>query len=155
MATSQKEIEANRMYNKILKLVYKLLGKGITYSDQLDYVGKKLLSVKFKKCYPSDKIPKLSDLAPYCILNLDRSNEPGSHWVALAKIPNKNSCILYDSFARSHKKILKELNFSGNGRVTESKRDVDQKISQNDCGARSMAFLILLDQKGVDVAKLI
>ena len=150
---SKNEILGNRMYQKCLKMVYKLLGNGLTYSDQLNYVGKHLLGVKYKGSFPSDKIPKLSDLAPYCILNLDKSNESGSHWVGLAKVPLKNECYIYDSFGRKHTTLFKNLNSSGNGRINNTRLDPEQSVKESDCGARSMAWLILFDQKGYDVAK--
>ena len=79
MSKKQKEKDAELLYNKILKDVERLTGDKTTYLEQLNGVGKKLLGVKFKGVFPSDKIPKLNDLSPYCILNLDKYTESGSH----------------------------------------------------------------------------
>lgn len=150
------EAKAEQLYKDTLKnIIYPLTGNKSTYMNDLDRVGRKLLGVKFKGVFPSDKIPKLNDLKPYCVLNLDKSTQPGSHWVALSKINGKNSCILYDSFGRSNKKIMPNLVNSKNGKILDSDRDAEQKISESDCGARSLAFLVVLDKYGVDVAKLI
>ena len=150
------EAKAEQLYNQILtKQIYPLTGDKSTYMNDLDRVGRKLLGIKFKGVFPSDKIPKLNDLKPYCILNLDKSTESGSHWIALAKIHGKESSLCYDSFGRSNKKIIPALKNSGNGTIQDTDRDAEQEIIQQDCGARSLAFLVVLDKYGVDVARLI
>ena len=155
-----KEAKAEQLYNEILKKqIYPLVGDKSTYMDDLDRVGRKLLGIKFKGVFPSDKIPKLNDLKPYCILNLDKSTESGSHWISLAKLaenkPYENSSLVYDSFGRSNKKIIPSLQKSGNGIILDTDRDAEQEITQEDCGARCLAFLVFFDKYGVDVAKLI
>ena len=116
-------------------------------------ISKKMLGIKFKGVFASDKIPILNDLQPYAILNLDSSKQPGSHWIAIAK--TNNETMIYDSFGRQTSKIIKNLIFSGNGRIIESDRDIEQKIIETDCGARSLAWLIFFDKFGVEKAKLI
>ena len=157
MTKSQNEKNAEQLYNQILtKQIYPLTGDKSTYMDDLNRVGRKLLGIKFKGVFPSDKIPKLNDLKPYCILNLDKSTESGSHWIALAKIVGTNNSIVYDSFGRSAKQIIPDLQYSGNGTIRNADlSDSEQTITETDCGARSMAFLVVLDKYGVDVAKLI
>ena len=156
MSNSTKEKNAEQLYNQILtKQIYPLTGDKSTYMDDLDRVGRKLLSIKFKGVFPSDKIPKLNDLKPYCILNLDKSTESGSHWIALAKIHGKNSSLVYDSFGRSNKKIIPALKNSGNGTIVDTDRDAEQEIIETDCGARCLAWLVLLDKHGLEKAQLI
>ena len=153
MSKKQKEKDAELLYNKILKNVERLTGDKTTYLEQLNGVGKKLLGVKFKGVFPSDKIPKLNDLSPYCILNLDKSKEPGSHWVALAK--HGNNSILYDSFGRDNKQIIPALRYSGNGRIIDTDDDVEQKILETNCGARSLSWLKFFDEYGAKNAMLV
>jgi hypothetical protein len=151
-----KEREAEKIYNRIRKnIIQPILGGGMTYSTELEQVGRRFLGVAFKGVFPSDKIPKLNDLSPYAILNLDNSQESGSHWIAVAKIPEKNSLMCYDSFGRSNIKIIPSLSHSGNGRIIDTDRDSEQKINQLDCGERSISFLLLFDKFGADVAKFI
>jgi hypothetical protein len=153
MSRKQREKDAHILYNKMLKDVEKVTGDRTTYLQQLNKVGKEMLGVKYKGTFPSDKIPRLNDLSPYCILNLDKSTEPGSHWVALAK--HGNDSILYDSFGRDNKKIIPNLRYSGNGQIFNTDRDVEQKISQSNCGARSICWLKFLDEYGIKNAMLI
>jgi hypothetical protein len=157
MSDSIDEKRAEQLYNHILtKQIYPLTGSKSTYMNDLDKVGRRLLGLNFKGVFSSDKIPKLNDLKPYCILNLDKSTESGSHWIALAKIPGEHSSIVYDSFGRPAKDIIPVLKDSGNGTILNSDlSDAEQKMSETDCGARSLAFLVVLDRFGLDVAKLI
>ena len=140
------EKTAHKKYNVILKSIINKVGNKTTYLGQLDKVCKKMFGVKFHGVYPSDRIPKLTDKTPYCILNLDKSHEPGSHWVSLAKI-GKHS-IIYDSFGRHHTEIIPQLKYSGNGRVLDTDQDVEQHITATNCGARSIAWLKFLDKYG-------
>ena len=142
------EKECMKKYNIILKHIEKHLGKTTTYSDKLHSVGKKFLGVKFKGVFPSDKIPKLNDLSPYCIVNVDKSNESGSHWMSIVKSNSKSNCILYDSFGRRNKMIIPSLRFSGNGKIIDTDRDAEQKIKEENCGARSCAWLVFYDKYG-------
>ena len=145
--------ESEKLYNFYLKQkIYPLVGDKITYLDKLHGVGRKLFGVKFKGVFPSDKIPKLNDLSPYCILNLDSSKEKGSHWIALAKMDDDKT-LVYDSFGRDYKRIIPDLNFSGNGRIKNTEKDAEQNILQTDCGARCLAFLMVYDKNGENMAK--
>ena len=145
---TQKEL-AELEYNKILKDITDAMGDKSTFLSELNGVGRKLLGVKFHGVYPSHKIPRLNDLSPYCILNLDKSNEPGSHWVALAKLEDKNASVIYDSFGRDHMKIIPNLQYSGNGRIIQPEDDSEQHVLQDSCGQRCLGFLLFLDRYGI------
>ena len=154
MSKYNKHQIVDRLYKDTLANVEKYYtGDKTTYLKELEGAGKKLLGVKFKGVYPSDKIPKLNDLSPYCILNLDSSKEPGSHWVSLAK--NGKDSILYDSFGRRNTEIIPDLKFSGNGRIIDTDRDSEQKIQETNCGARCLAWLWIFDKYGANIAKMI
>ena len=144
---------AHREYNKILKSVKKRVGGKTTYLGQLDKAGKDIFGSRFHGVYPSDKIPKLTDRKPYAILNLDRSDEPGSHWIALAKVGTNS--IVYDSFGRHHTKIIPSLLYSGNGKLISTDDDQEQHIMATDCGARSISWLLFLDKHGAENSLLI
>ena len=157
MGKTKKEKQIELVYNKILKqIIEPLSGDGTTYLTELNGIGKKLFGVKFKGVFPSDKIPKLNDLSPYAILNLDTSKQPGSHWVAIAKHPHKDETLLYDSFARKGSKIIKSLAYSGNGRIVDSDlKDSEQDVMETNCGARCLAWLVVVEKYGWDAAALI
>lgn len=144
-------MNADKEYTKILRSVKKIVGNKTTWLQQLNSAGKLLLGTKFKGVFPSDHIPRLSKKKPYCILNLDRSTEPGSHWIALGKLPSGDS-IVYDSFGRKYTEIIPKLTHSGNGKILNTDPDAEQDILETDCGARSLAWLVFLDKYGAESA---
>ena len=151
---NDKERYCYLIYKKILQEIIKpISGDQTTYLSDILGIGKKLLGVKFKGVYPSDKIPKLNDLSPYAILNLDTSKEKGSHWVAIAK--HGDNTYLYDSFGRKYTQIIPNLQYSGNGKIINTDDDAEQKIYEMDCGARSLAWLVFFDKWGAKCAMLI
>ena len=160
---TQKEKDIENVYDNILKqIIEPLSGDKTTYLSELNGIGKKLFGVKFKGVFPSDKIPKLNDLSPYAILNLDTTKQPGSHWVSIAKHPpvrgkpRTDETLLYDSFARKGSKIIKSLAYSGNGRIVDNDlKDAEQRLEETNCGARCLAWLVVVEKYGWDLAKLI
>ena len=149
---------AEYLYNYILKnIVEPILGNKSTYLSNLNKLGQKILGSKFHGVYASDRIPQLTQSTPYAILNLDKTGEPGSHWVAVAKSGiNRENTFLYDSFARKSKIIIPGLFQSGNGKIKNIDiSDIEQRITEENCGARSITWLLLFDNFGEEKAKLI
>ena len=142
-----------KLYNEILREVEKILGNGITFSTDLERVGKQLLGTKFKGVYASDKIPKLNHTNPYCIANVDNSHQLGSHWVALVK--SGRNIVVYDSFGRKTSKLIPNVRLSGNGKIIDTEHDREQRIKQENCGQRSLAFLVFYDKYGKDMSLMI
>lgn len=147
------ELKAENFYKQVIREMNKFLGNDTTFSNDLDKVGLKFLGSKFKGVFPSDKIPRLNDLKKYAILNLDKSTQPGSHWIGVA-FHNGNT-IVYDSFGRKTRKIIPSLFHSGNGRIIMTDNDAEQRIKQNNCGQRVLAWLITFDKLGAKMALLI
>ena len=148
------EKRAESLYNKILhKIVIPEVGGKTTYSNDLEKAGIKLLGLKFVGVFPSDKIPPINNLKKYVILNLDKSTDAGSHWVAVAH--NDRKLYLYDSFGRKGSKIIPSLFSSGNGVVVDTDPDPEQDIRETNCGARCIAFLMFFERYGHKNAMLI
>ena len=147
------EKTAHREYNKILSDIEKRLSNKITYGHVLQNEGIQLFGYRFKGVFPSDKIPKLNDLRSYAILNLDNSNQSGSHWIAVALVDK--DLIVYDSFGRHHSKIIPNLKQEFRGRIKNTDMDAEQKKHETNCGQRSLAFLVFLQKYGVKNAMLI
>lgn len=145
--------KAEQLYNNELKKIKKIVGNKTTYLNDLNKAGIKLLGGNFYGVYPSDKIPKLNNIKCCCILNLDKSGEPGTHWIGIYKFGNKTLC--YDSFGRRHTQIIKNLKFSGNGIIYDTDKDKEQKIYETNCGARALSFLMCCKKYGFDIAKYI
>ena len=136
-------------YTQILELIKGLIGNTTTYQSQLDNIAKKIFGNRYKGSFSSDQIPKLEN-DECCIANLDDSSKPGSHWISLYK--KNNDIYVYDSFGRSSKKIIPSVFKSGNGTIKDTDYDSEQKINENNCGQRSLAWLCYLEEYGVKKA---
>lgn len=109
-------------------------------------------------------------LDTYLIFNADRliGKEgiplPGTHWISIASIPDENNPLKqvllgYDSFGRE----LKEIHGSDGQRVIDahplmkkvvmSEPDPEQLLFEENCGPRSLAFLMVASLWGHTVAK--
>lgn len=136
MSTS-KSIKA--LYETFLEIMCHFIGDGETVSSLLDQIGMKLFPLKWKGVFSSDeKYP----LTGYCIVNLDKASQPGSHWVAVA------NGHVYDSFGRCGLLKGRNLKCSGDG-VAE------QYISEENCGQRCLAWLCVHQTGGLHSARLI
>ena len=145
------ESEVERLNNYILSNVTQILGNTTTYQSDLEKLGQRIFNNKFIGVYPSDRIPKMKSNT-YAIINLDSSDGPGSHWVSIMK--RINDVLLYDSFGRPSSEILQSLAKSGNGKVINAGvGDAEQDDEETNCGARSIAALILYDLYGYKVLK--
>jgi hypothetical protein len=137
----------DRVNNRLLKMVEKHVGNKVTSNQELDIVGKKLFHNKFMGTYPADMLPRLSNVRPYCILNLDVSGQPGSHWIAC--VYEAGGILVYDSFGRSTRNILPG-RFKG-FKTYDSEKNPEQKVSEDNCGARALTAILMYDSYGADV----
>lgn len=151
---------AEELYNKELKEIHKKLGKGITYGSELAKLAHKMFGNKFKGVYAANEIKDLKNLDEgYFIFNLDKRDEPGSHWIGIVKSKIKNSdkpkfsILVYDSFGRDTKEIIPNVYSLGNIKDTEN--DAEQLIWMSDCGSRVISFLKIYDEYGPEIASLI
>ena len=149
----RKERVAHNLYKRAMELIKKEVGNTTTNGSELERVGIKLFGIKFKGVYASDKIPTLNNIQSYAILNLDKSNMPGSHWISIAHKDDTTYC--YDSFGRGYKTIIKNLNYTANGTIKNSDLDAEQQPTELNCGLRSLSWLYVFHHYGPDVAILI
>lgn len=149
------EAEANRKYNVLYKDMLKLFGHdGMTMTDELTKIGKKLFGAKYLGTFPQDKLPEKIYTKPsfYAIINVDTQGMPGSHWTGIAGFPNSDKILVFDSFGRAAKKLLPTLRQK---KVVNTDLDAEQRIIQESCGQFSMAWLLFVEKYGLKNAKLI
>jgi len=150
---NNKEI-AETLYNFVLhEYIEKKIGNETTYDSELSNFCNELLGSKFAGVFPSDKIPKLTNKKPYCILNLDRSDQSGSHWVSLCY--DNGAYLFYDSFGRKNTKIINSLSKTIKTIIKDSELDAEQNIMETNCGQRSISFLLIHDMYGKEYSKYI
>jgi len=140
-------MRAEQIYRHILEgIIVPLVGNKTTYQDALMKTGKHMLGNNFRGVFPSDKIPSLPENG-CAIVNLDSSGKPGSHWVGIAR--RGGTTYHYDSFGRSYRDILSRLK----GRVLDTEQDAEQNVFEENCGARSLAWLVLFKFWGPEMAQ--
>lgn len=133
--------------NKVLITeVVRHLGNKVTDNTQLDKVGRRFFGKKYIGTFPSDQIPRLKPNT-YCIANLDATDEPGSHWVALVK-SDDDELIVYDSFGRFTSVILPHLTREYKHKIVDTEHDSEQGLKETNCGARSMAAILMYHRYG-------
>ena len=142
----KKEIE--NYYNQVLEtIIERFKIPGTTYLTQLNDIGNTLFGRNYIGTFPADKEPKLHN-RQMCIMNLDPTGLPGSHWIALAK--DNDEILIYDSFGRPTKDIYKTT--YKNQKYTATEDDAEQDESEENCGARCLAFLQVFKALGASAA---
>lgn len=133
---------AERQYEIMLQVMIAMLGTDdLTNSSQLHAAMKKLFPGKHvavgAKSIPTEK-------PGYYILNL-MEVPGGSHWVALV-VEKDGKRYFYDSFARTAKSLgIKE--------ALDAELDAEQRVDENNCGQRCLAFLFMFENLGWDYAQ--
>lgn len=137
-----------RYYKDFLKLAEECVGKKTTDEGTLTDVGQSFFGDDFEGVYARDEVPQTFK---YAIVNLDKRNgEGGTHWVAMANMGN-DQYMVHDSFGRKTTAILPDLNLD----TVDTEPDAEQLKSQDNCGARCLAWLILFDEFGPAAAQTI
>lgn len=95
----------------------------------------------YKGCYAADKIPPIDHFPASLVVNMDNSDKPGSHWVAMY-MPRRNSVYYFDSFGLMpyNKHIVR---FLRRFKHVTRQTTVLQSIASNVCGAYVVFFIHL------------
>lgn len=145
---------AESKYQEVLEnIVYPIVGKRETLGDDLKKAGMKFFGKKLTGVFSSDMIPILNKTEPYAIINLDTHDMPGSHWIGLARMLS-GKIMVYDSFGRPTREIIPSIfKKFGISKLVQTEDDAEQSILEDDCGARTLAFLFVFDRYGSRIAK--
>ena len=131
-----------REYDRFLDIIEKrVIGHAmVTGEDELRRTGERLFGTNFKGVYAANetKVPRTLRNGESCILNLDKRNQAGSHWVGVLK--HNNELITYDSFGRR----------VSNTRHTDD--DAEQRVIEVNCGQRCLAWLCVYYNFGIECA---
>jgi hypothetical protein len=151
---------AEQIYEYILhRIVEPLIGNTTTFGSDLNKMGKAFFGDQWMGVVSVDKVPENIPKNHYLVVNLDESNLPGSHWVGIVgdkarKGSNKNDVLLYDSYGRDPADIVPKLSKRMNIKSTDKREDgahdedAEQGVLETNCGARTLAALILHSQFG-------
>ena len=81
-----------------------------TNNHELDQIGKQLFNTKWNGVYSQDEaVRQANKLKPYMIFNVDKSDQNGSHWISMIYDKQLQKYLIFDSFGRPTKKLLKYL----------------------------------------------
>ena len=110
--------------------------KGLTNIDIQSYV-KKLKIPSFRGVFMRDTLPTKPENVECALVNLNKSNEIGSHWVCFAKIGKAR--LYFDSFGQDvPHEILKYLKtskeYKNNMAVIARNTDIVQRVNTHVCG---------------------
>lgn len=145
---TREEARAEALNKEILSIVEGLVGSDITSGTQLSKVGFPLIR-GFRGVFAADTVPDLAS-GESAIINTDPQGAPGTHWMALRRTP-KNT-LHYDSYGRTGSKVSHRL--AGRGLV-DADMDAEQTGKETNCGARSLAWLMLCDRWSPELALLV
>lgn len=135
----------NKVLIKVLRFQY---GNGAKNTDELEKLGKHYIGKKFLGAFAYDEYPLNAPNKTYAILNTD--NKDGEHWVGIYK--DKNNLHVYDSFGRHTNNILKKFTDKAEQlgyNIVDCDYDCEQGNYQNDCGLRSLAWLMITKKDGI------
>ena len=147
---------ATNMYKKLVEALVSHFDNETKTNTDLIQIGRVIFkplgnNVMRNADYSFDKMA-----GEYSIINTD--NGQGVHWISVYQ--ERHSVYVWDSFGRDIKKLMPEFakraKVEGYNIITANKRyDHEQEATQNDCGLRSLAWLILAKSKGIKTATLV
>ena len=157
-ATGGAAAKSKSDYDKILNTIYKALGRGVTTDNQLNRIGKKLLAKRYIGTFPQDIkpqqiMPKTRAGNCYFIINTDLTKGPGLHWVSVYYSKADDKFYVYDSFARSSCSLLPHFIRTIGSSYIDINKKGDQANDEDNCGQRSLAFLIFVHKHGIAAAR--
>ena len=143
----EKEKEVLSFFNKTKKNIISLYGNKGLDNYQMDEIGKKYLKNKFKGVFAVNNIPFKPGLY---IVNTDKANKPGLHWIAVKQ--TKTKIYIYDSFSRKSSNILKILYdkaIKKGLKIIDVNFERDQNDKSELCGPISLSWLITMNTFGI------
>ena len=120
--------------------------RGLTNLDLMRYAS--ILRIPyFRGVFMRDELPKVGRQIECGVVNLNRSDEMGSHWVCYVR--NQNDRIYFDSFGQITPLELQEYlktpkEFNTNKAVIQRNSDVVQRPNSHVCGHLCLVVLTSL-----------
>lgn len=128
------------LYEIALKDIIKRFNiPSVTTNIQLEDICNELFGSKFNGVVPIDHY---TGEQGYWIVNTEDSSQGGEHWFGVV-IDRNGEELIYDSFGR---------NLGGKG-LNHTENDAEQKINESNCGARTIAWLLVYDIGGPTFAQ--
>lgn len=156
MDARELEKRVNAAFKLAVDYFEEQVGIGMTGEDTLRRAGREFFRKSFINVLASNEIPQRryqKGIGYYIINNKPRGNT-GEHWLGLI-MTSDGSVIVWDSFGRDIKTLMPDLWGRYHKWIVIPDKDKEQKITQEDCGARCLAFLAIYDILGRNMAMLL
>ena len=132
----------------------RILGDKALYDKEIDAVGRKEFAA-WAGVFPSDRVK----LKPYhyYVINVDRHNQSGSHW--LACYTSGKRAYIFDSYSRSIPKLVPHLVKSirkqgfSLGKTNVVKNQEQRGWTSEVCGVLCLSWLLTIRDLGITKAK--
>jgi len=111
-----------------------------TSTTELTNLGRQALGDNYLGAFAQDTLPSLS-AGQMAIVNTDRSGESGTHWLGALGLRGGGT-LFYDSYGRPMYSEMTE-------------PDAEQAKGENNCGQRSLAWLMVYQMLGENAARAI
>jgi len=147
------EAKVNRAFGLAVKYFEDILGNGMTNEIDLGRECRYFFRGDFIKVLASNELPdrKRFKSIGYYIINNKPRGSAGEHWLSMIITPDGH-VVVWDSFGRDIKTLMPDLWGKYGKWIVVPDRDKEQKITQEDCGARCCAFLAIYDILGREMA---
>jgi hypothetical protein len=127
-----------------------------TDDKQLNKFGKKHFGDEFGGVFAENEKINFDDNKSYYIFNTDPTWKDGTHWMGVY-VNHKNKVItILDTFNRQSSKLLPTLIIDARKNHFKCRKGAShllQRDSQDTCGQRSLAWLLLIKKYGADYVK--
>ena len=143
--------EYNELVEDLEKNVFKT--NKDTDDEQLNIVGKKYFGKEWGGCFAENIKVNFDGNKKYYIFNTDKANESGTHWISVYVDHAKKTVYVFDTFDRETSKLLPDLYLDikdNHMRIKKGARHIHQKDCELNCGQRSMAYLLLVKNNGIE-----
>jgi hypothetical protein len=130
--------EILKHYEKNLTYIENIIGNSTTTNIDLNKFGKYLFGNKYLGTFSSNDYPKIVKNNECFIINTDPNYKSGMHWCSVFKY--KNNFYVYDTFDRNIHSLSKF--WKNNKNWISANKDVDQSFNEENCGERSLCWLI-------------
>ena len=142
MSLTEKQVE--KVFNKYKRRLIKRLGTRATFADELTNIGRELFGGLYTGTYRQQHKPGRKS-RQFFIINT-ATDGPGDHWVAVVK--NNKTYYIYDSFARSSKKLIPVF-ARGKLTIDSDRSDAEQFGDSQICGQLCLSWLCCVRDLGI------
>lgn len=133
---------AEERYRMILGAVEEVLGEDETSKQELNRFGTNHVEGWMGVFDRDEQMPRASDGPLLGVKNTGTYQEGGEHWVAIYRDPHRT--VAYDSFGRQV--------YLDGVPLESPEDDAEQSSGESNCGQRCLAWLLLVQDQGIDAA---